>query len=179
MSQVFFKLPCHAFTVRFLIALLLVIATAGCSTNSQPQFQTPATPPDVAPPFDQEKAQQELNDENAANTDQHSDDDLMEFEPGLGTDESALRSAFFTGSEDFCAALFAQLGGTATLNNQKVSISWCREIAARLPIPLSAPDESVAHAAGWNDTRTAVFLNRERICSTIRCVGSGNFPYPF
>lgn len=165
--------------MKLLFAISLVFITLGCSTNSQPEFPNPTTPPDVAPPFDEAKAEQELNDENAANTDQHSDDELMEFEPGLGTDESALRSAFFTGSEDFCAALFAQLGGTAKINSQTVSISWCREIARGLTVPLNSADESVAHAAGWNNTRAAAFSNLQQICSSMRCVGIGNFPYPF
>jgi hypothetical protein len=178
-SQVFFKIYCHAFAVKWLVVILILSSLVSCAPSSAPQFPTPATPPDVAPPFDEAQAERELNDENAANTDQHGDDDLMEFEPGLGTDEAALRSAFFTGSEDFCAALFAQLGGPVQIENSSLNITWCREIARKLPVPLSAADESVAHAAGWNDTRNAVFEFATRLCSSTRCVTGANFPYPF
>ena len=159
----------------FISSLLLL---SGC--NSEPtSFPAPPTPPDVAPPFDEELAAQELNDENAANTDQHSDDELTEFEPGLGTDSAALKSAFFTGSEDLCAAVFAQLSGAAAISNRTVSISWCREIARGLSVPPSALDEAVAHAAGWNETRKAIFGGQSQLCNAGRCVAAANFPYPF
>ena len=97
-SQAFLNLGCHSFAVKLRIGLLIITALlTACGTDQTASFPIPVTPPESAPPFDQELAQQELDDENAANTDQHSDDELMEFEPGLGTDEAALRSAFFTG----------------------------------------------------------------------------------
>lgn len=179
MSQANFINTCHAFTVKLRLLAIVLIAISSCAPNSDSSFPAPVTPPDVAPPFDEALAEQELTDENAADTDHSADDELMEFEPGLGTDEAALRSAFFTGSEDFCAAFFAQLGGPAMINENQVTISWCRKIAADIPLPLTAADESVAHAAGWNNTRDAVFLNRASICSTKRCVTVAAFPYPF
>jgi hypothetical protein len=179
-SQVFLNLGCHSFAVKLRIGLLIITALlASCGTDQNSSFPLPVTPPDTAPPFDQELAEKELTDENAANTDQHSDDELMEFEPGLGTDEAALRSAFFTGTEDLCAAAFAQLDGSATINSKRVTISWCREIAANLPVPLSAADEAAAHAAGWNDTRAAVFVDRTELCSNTRCISPAKLPYPF
>lgn len=179
-SQAFLNLGCHSFAVKLRAGLLIITALlTACGTDQTVSFPLPVTPPESAPPFDQELAQQELDDENAANTDQHSDDELMEFEPGLGTDEAALRSAFFTGSEDLCAASFAQLGGSATVNQKRVTISWCREIAESLPVPLDATDEAAAHAAGWSDTRSAIFLNRSEICSSLRCISPAKLPYPF
>jgi hypothetical protein len=179
-SHAFLRMACHSFAVKLPIALLaLLLTVTACSGNANLEFEAPVTPPDVAPPFDEQLAAEELNDENAANTDQHSDDELAEFEPGLGTDEAALRSAFFTGSEDLCAAVFAQLGGSATLAQRRITISWCRDIAKSLPVPLTAADESVAHAAGWNDTRAAIFKNQDQLCSKTRCVTVSNFPYPF
>lgn len=161
-----------------LVAVIAVLTMAGCS-NETTSFPAPPQPPDVAPPFDEELAQQELTDENAANTDDHSDDELMEFEPGLATDKAALRSAFYTGSEDLCAAVFAQLGGSAVVAGKKVSIDWCREIARNLAPPATATDEALAHAAGWNETRSAVFTGRTQLCDAGRCVSFSNFPYPF
>jgi hypothetical protein len=173
-------MPCQSFAVKLPIVMLaLLLAITACSSETSVKFEPPVTPPDVAPPFDEQLAEQELTDENAANTDQHSDDELAEFEPGLGTDEAALRSAFFTGSEDLCAAVFAQLGGSATIAQRRITISWCREIASQLPVPLTAADESVAHAAGWNDTRAAIFKSQSQLCSKTRCVTASNFPYPF
>jgi hypothetical protein len=173
-------MPCHAFAVKHLFALMVLLLTVtACSSETRMEFDAPVTPPDVAPPFDEQLAEQELTDENAANTDQHSDDELAEFEPGLGTDEAALRSAFFTGSEDLCAAVFAQLGGSATIDQRRITISWCREVANQLTVPLNAADESVAHAAGWSDTRSAIFKNQTQLCSKTRCVTASNFPYPF
>lgn len=164
---------------RILLVLLPLLLLFGCASSDELSFPAPATPPDTAPPFDEALAEQELTDENAANTDQHSDDELTEFEPGLGTDSAAIKSAFFTGTEDLCAAVFAQLGGTALIDGKKVTISWCRDLAQKLQIPASASDEALAHAAGWNETKSAVFRNRTELCATNRCVYASAFPYPF
>lgn len=178
-SRAILKLNCHAFAVKLTLLLAIPVLLLGCAPSDELSFPAPATPPDTAPPFDEALAEQELTDENAANTDQHSDDELTEFEPGLATDAAAIKSAFFTGTEDFCAAAFAQLGGAAIINGKKVTISWCRDLASKLLIPASATNEALAHAAGWNDTKSAVFFNRTELCSNTRCVSSSAFPYPF
>ena len=172
-------MSCHAQQVKFILAAVsALLILSGCASEPT-SFPAPPQPPDVAPPFDEALAEQELNDENAANTDQHSDDELMEFEPGLATDPAALKSAFYTGSEDLCAAVFAQLGGSATVSGKPVTINWCRDIAAKLSVPNTAADEAQAHAAGWSNTRAAIFTGRTQICAGTRCVTLSNFPYPF
>lgn len=179
MSRAILKLNCHAFVVKLWPVIIIPLLLFGCAPSDELTFPAPTTPPDTAPPFDEALAEQELTDENAANTDQHSDDALTEFEPGLATDSAAIKSAFFTGTEDLCAAVFAQLGGTAMINGKKVSISWCRDLASKLQIPANATDEALAHAAGWNDTKSAVFSNRTELCTDNRCVSASAFPYPF
>jgi hypothetical protein len=172
-------MTCHPQQVKFIVlAVSALLLITGCS-NEVTSFPAPPQPPNVAPPFDEALAEQELNDETAANTDQHSDDELMEFEPGLATDPAALKSAFYTGSEDLCAAVFAQLGGSATVGGNQVSIDWCRDIAAKLSVPATATDEAQAHAAGWTNTRAAIFTSRTQLCAGSRCVTLSSFPYPF
>ncbi len=170
-----------------LVVLTSLLVLSGCSffqEESNMNTAAPQAPPDFAPPYEvKPEAESELTDENAANMENHSDDELAtigEAEPGLGSDPAALESAFYTGTEDLCAAVFSSLSGEALVGKRIVSIKWCRTLAAQLEVDLSSDDESVAHKQGWTFTKLAVFQAQPKLCSVSgRCVTSAQFEYPF